>query len=504
MPTKPNVLLINTDHWSSPLLGAAGHPCILTPTLDTFCKNGVRFTNAYSEHPFCIPARRTLMTGASARAHGDRVFSPTMLMPDHLPTMAQTFRDAGYQAYAVGKIHVYPQRDRIGFDDVILDDEGRSIYNVADDYDIYLGDIGHTGRQFDHGMGNNQYTYRAWHLPEATHPTNWTTRMMARMIKRRDPRRPAFWYLSYRHPHPPLVPLQAYLDVYRDIPIDEPFVGEWARDRGELPYNAQATQSRGDLYGAGAIIDARRAFYALCTHIEHQIRIIIGTLREESLTNDTIICFTSDHGDMLGNHGMWAKRVFYEYSAGIPMILVGLPDDARVGNNRVDDRLVGLQDVMPTLLDLCGIEVPETVEGLSMVGDVKREFLFGEAGEDAHSSRMVHDGRHKLIYYPVGHYFQLFDLREDPHEMVDLFSDHAYADVLSRLTEVLEGQMYGSDEKWLEDGKLVGEPARRFTPGPDRTLSAMRGDQWPFPPATEEGFLEWFPEVKGEEEEEEG
>ena len=235
MRTKPNVLLINTDHWSSPLLGAAGHPCILTPTLDTFCKNGVRFTNAYSEHPFCIPARRTLMTGASARAHGDRVFSPTMLMPDHLPTMAQTFRDAGYQAYAVGKIHVYPQRDRIGFDDVILDDEGRSIYNVADDYDIYLGDIGHTGRQFDHGMGNNQYTYRAWHLPEATHPTNWTTRMMARMIKRRDPRRPAFWYLSYRHPHPPLVPLQAYLDVYREIPIDEPFVGEWARDARRTP-----------------------------------------------------------------------------------------------------------------------------------------------------------------------------------------------------------------------------------------------------------------------------
>ena len=153
---------------------------------------------------------------------------------------------------------------------------------------------------------------------------------------------------------------------------------------------------------------------------------------------------------------------------------------------------------MPTLLDLCGIDIPETAEGLSMVGDSKREFLFGEAGEDAHSSRMIHDGRHKLIYYPVGHYFQLFDLQEDPHEMVDLFSDPAYADVLSAMTETLVGQMYGSDEKWIENGKLIGEPGRQFKPGPDRTLSAMRGDQWPFPPATEGGFLEWFPESPGE------
>ncbi len=117
---------------------------------------------------------------------------------------------------------------------------------------------------------------------------------------------------------------------------------------------------------------------------------------------------------------------------------------------------------------------------------------------------MIHDGRHKLIYYPVGHFFQLFDLKEDPDELVDRYSDPAYADVLSRLTEMLEEQMYGSDEKWMEDGELVGEPGRQFKPGPDRTLSAMRGDQWPFPPATEEGSLEWFPESPDEKTDETG
>ena len=200
MSTKPNVLLISTDHWSAALFGAAGHPTIQTPTLDELCRSGVRFTNTYAECPVCIPARRTLMTGTTPRTHGDRVFKDKLTMPA-VPTMAQTFRDAGYQAYAVGKLHVYPQRDRIGFDDVILDEEGRVQYGVLDDYELFLGDQGYAGRHFDHGMGNNEYVNRPWHLPEETHATNWATNQMARFVKRRDPNRPRF--LVYFLPSPP-------------------------------------------------------------------------------------------------------------------------------------------------------------------------------------------------------------------------------------------------------------------------------------------------------------
>jgi len=153
MESKPNFLVVSTDHWAASLLGAAGHPTIQTPTLDTLAQSGVRFNNCYSSCPVCIPARRTLMTGTSPKTHGDRVFQPELPMPE-LPTMAQTFRDAGYQAYAVGKLHVYPQRDRIGFDDVILEEEGRVLYGVIDDYEIFLADKGFAGQQFDHGMGN--------------------------------------------------------------------------------------------------------------------------------------------------------------------------------------------------------------------------------------------------------------------------------------------------------------------------------------------------------------
>ena len=177
---RPNVLLVCTDHWPARLLGCAGHPDILTPTLDQLAGNGIRFTRAYSTTPICIPARRDLMTGTTPRTHGDRTFKEQEPMPAGLPTMPQTFRDAGYQAFAVGKLHFYPQRARIGFDDVIGHEEGRHHVGGADDYERHLADAGYAGREYTHAMGSNVYTTRPWHLPEALHATNWTVREMSR------------------------------------------------------------------------------------------------------------------------------------------------------------------------------------------------------------------------------------------------------------------------------------------------------------------------------------
>ena len=477
MDEQPNVLLICTDHWPASLFGVAGHPAIQTPTLDTLARAGIHFTNAYSECPVCIPARRTLMTGTPPRTHGDRVFRDAQL-PD-VPTLAQTFRDAEYQAYAVGKLHVFPQRDRIGFDDVILAEEGRLQYGVIDDYELFLGDQGYAGQQFTHGMCNNGYLNRPWHLPEHCHVTNWTTQQMARMIQRRDPTRPGFWYLSYCHPHPPLDPLQCYVDMYREIVPPEPYCGEWARDFDTLPYTLKGNAGEGKTFTEHQVRSARRAFYAMCTHIDHQIRVVIGTLQEEGLLDNTIIMFTSDHGDMLGNHGLWAKCLFYEDSANVPMILVGATSDNRVGHHRTDDRLAGWQDVMPTLLDLCGIDIPSSVEGISMVAEQKREYLYGECREGSLATRMIHEGRYKLIYYGCGNRTQLFDLEEDPNECRDLSESVSHTEIRDRLIDILIGELYGSDEEWVQDGKLAGIPDQEYSPRPNRSLSGQRGSHWP-------------------------
>ena len=247
--------------------------------------------------------------------------------------------------------------------------------------------------------------------------------------------------------------------------------------------------------GQREIEDATRAFYALCTHIDHQLRVVIGTLREEGVLDNTAICFTSDHGDMLGRHGMWAKRLFYEQSANVPMILSGPAGDSRVGHHRVDERLAGWQDVMPTLLDLAGIAAPASVEGLSMLAGARRDWLYGEVGEGEHATRMIRKGDHKLIYYPAGNVRQLFNVEEEGEDF-DLAGDPEHESVLEDLTEILIAQLYGGDEKWVRGGKLAGLPGRGFKPGPNRGLSSQRGHHWPPPPKTDMQQIQWHSEDK--------
>ncbi len=492
---RPNVMLVMVDQWAGPLLGAAGHPFIQTPTLDRLAAMGVRYSRAYSECPICIPARRTLMTGTTTRTHGDRIFGTVNRMPG-LPTIAQSFRDGGYQANAVGKLHVYPPRDRIGFDDVLLSEEGRPHLGAVDDHDLYLADRGHAGKQFMHGMNNNDYMHRPWHLPEDCHVTNWASEQMCRVIKRRDPTRPSFWMLSYTHPHPPLVPLESYVELYRALGVDEPLQAEWARDSEKLPRALRMIRDFYPAYSPPVIAEIRRAYYALCTHIDHQLRIVLGTLREEGLLDDTIILLAADHGDMLGDFGLFAKRTYFERSANVPMILTGPAGHPRIPAGRTDDRLVGLQDIMPTLLSLAGIAVPQSCDGLDMTAESVRSELYGDCLESAGASRMLHDGRHKLIWYPAGNAFQLFDMDEDPSETRDLASDPAYAATLAGLQERLAERCYGADidQGWVKDGKLTGFDPGPYTKKMDRSFSGQRGLHYPQPPEAAKEQMVGFPQ----------
>ena len=480
---KPNVLLVCVDHWGGRLFGRLGHPSILTPSLDALMASGITFTNAYSTSPVCVPARRDLYTGTVPRTHGVRTQPNETPMPSGIPSMPQVFRNAGYQAYGVGKLMIYPGRDRMGFDDILINEEGRHMYGVgADDYEMFLTEQGYPGQEYTHGSGND-YVTRAWHLPEYTHPTTWTARELSRFIVRRDPTRPAFWYLSFHAPHPPLTPPAPYIDLYRDVEIDEPFIGDWARECAQWRYDLDPTAlaSTRMSYRSDAVLRARRAFYAACTHVDNQLRTVIGTLGEEGVLDQTVILFTADHGDMLGNHLMYGKSVFYEDSAKIPMVL--LPTQAQteeMGSDVIDDRLVTLCDVMPTLMELCGIPVPDHADGVSMLSGERRDYLYGELGEGLRATRMVRDARFKLVYYAVGDRTQLFDLEVDPDELHDLAGAAGYGDVIARLKEVLISHLYGSDLDWMDGNRLVGlpEPQGPLPQKPDRTLRSQFG--WRF------------------------
>lgn len=133
MLARPNLVFIMPDQLRPDFLGCYGADFIDTPAIDALATRGVRYTRAYSESPIGIPARRTLLTGTDTRTHGDRVFNTVNPWPHHLTSLPQAFRDAGYRAHAVGKLHVYPPRDRIGFDEVRLAEEGRPHPGATDD-----------------------------------------------------------------------------------------------------------------------------------------------------------------------------------------------------------------------------------------------------------------------------------------------------------------------------------------------------------------------------------
>lgn len=475
MPNEAkHVLLISVDHMPGSLLGIRGRRDIMTPTLDSLAGSGILFENCYSTCPVCIPARRSLMTGMTPRSHGDRVYSDSMPMPP-VETLAEAFGKGGYQTFAVGKLHVYPQRNRIGFHDAILQEEGRYEFGLTDDYEVWLGEQGYAGQEFLHGMGNNTYYTRPWHLPEYTHPTTWATREMMKVIKRRDPTRPSFYYISYQFPHPPLVPLKEYLDMYGEVLLEPPYCGSWVDESAIVRlFTEQARR-----YSDREKVLAKKAFFAQCTHIDHQIRLLIGTLRECNLLDHCIIGFLSDHGDMLFNHNMVAKRCFYEDSANVPLILSGKPLQKFSG--RRETKLASLEDVMPTLLTACNLPVPESVEGINLLGDERHPLIYGEVGNGLKATRMVRTEQFKLIYYPCGNQLQLFDLEQDPKELTNLIHKPDYATVKNELVSELMDHMYGNDLDWIQNGRLTGVPEPDCSQRVDFTLYNQRGYHWPAP-----------------------
>ena len=171
-------------------------------------------------------------------------------------------------------------------------------------------------------MGCNGYVVSPWPYDLMLHPTAWVTTQSIDFLRRRDPSKPFFLMASYHRPHPPLDPPQAYLDIYRDVPLPPLARGDWVGGEG-LPHVSQRTHSIDSpkMLDAAQIDRARRAYYAQCTFIDHQINRLIMALLEHHVFQDTAIVFVADHGDMLFDHDLEAKALPYEGSAAVPLII---------------------------------------------------------------------------------------------------------------------------------------------------------------------------------------
>ncbi len=475
---RPNLILITVDQWRGDCLGSAGHPVVSTPYLDEMALEGVRFSSAYTACPSCIPARAALFTGLSQETHG-RVGYRDGVSWDYPVTLAGELTAAGYQTQAIGKMHVYPERSQLGFQNVILHDGylhfarqayGRSL-DLVDDYIPWLRR--ETGRQadhFDHGLNCNSFVARPWDKDEYLHPTNWLVSEGIDFLRRRDPRKPFFLYLSFHRPHPPLDPPAWAFEQYLHREMPAPPVGDWAGY-----FSRWADPLRHDLAVGEipheALQRARAGYYGLLTHIDHQLNRFFETLNAWELLDSAWILFTSDHGEMLGDHHLFRKTVPYDGSARVPFILRG-PRGSGLQCGTSCSAPIELRDVMPTLLDAAGIPVPPSVEGRSCLplargGSIPwRADLHGEHTYRDQSIHYVTDGATKYVWFSGDGVEQLFDLRVDPQELRSLAGLAECQDVLREWRGRLIHALRGRPEGFVEGDALVpGRPVSACLPG---------------------------------------
>lgn len=458
----PNILLLMTDEQRGDCLGSerkrSGIP-VRTPFLDELALNGTRFSAAYSACPVCVPARRTTMTGQRPSSHGLLCNGWAPLLA---PTLPQVLHDHGYQTHLVGKLHFKPQRARFGFDAMDWADSP-VIAGDSNDYTRFLRENGVGPDAFragqHHGCTSNGVPTAPWHLDDRLHFTSWCSTKAVDFLERRDPSCPFFLKVSFVHPHQPLTPPRYLLEKYLrpECPIPEPFVGDWARvfaddEWPNLPVDAWRIN-----LPLEEMRYMRAAYYATVEHIDLQIGRIL-----RNIPKNTVVIFTSDHGEMLGDHQWQRKRNPWEPSARVPMI-VQLPEGYDQANGQTCDAPVELMDIMPTLLAAAGADIPETVDGSSMLplcaGDQSRwrDYVHGECNtmvEFGSGMQYVTDGKQKLTWFPGRGEGQFFDLENDPKEMTNCIDDPVYADAVRLWTGRLIEELEGRPEGFVASGKL--------------------------------------------------
>lgn len=466
---RPNILLITTDQQRFDGMSLNGNSLLRTPIMDNLAAKGMNFTRAYTTCPSCIAARRTILTGQAPSTHGlvgydeHAPFDPKYTLPGLLSR-------AGYQSQLVGKLHQQPMRRRFGFDNMImsLSPAARpdSEYTRPNDYvDWYKEKTGGRDPQVL-GISGNSRVARPWTQDEYLHQTTWVTTEAIRFLTQtRDPSCPFFLHLSYWAPHPPLIPPQAYWDRYQRMREQwRPVLGEWCPDEEPAACGIVHDSPTGP-FTLEEMRDAMAGYYGLINHIDDQLQRLMEAYfayMGPRGKDPVYILFTSDHGEMLGDHHLYRKALGYEASAHVPFFiggrnvpLAGKPSDA----------LVCLEDLLPTCCEMAGVEVPADakVDGKSLMPVVRgekasvRDDLHGEHAGGFANHFLVH-GKHKYIWYANKNEEQLFDLEADPRECKDLSGNAA---LLKPMRERMAARIKGREDYTYDTAKLKPLANRR-------------------------------------------
>ena len=480
MAEGSNILFLMADQLSPHALPFYGHPIVRAPHLQSIAERGTVFDSAYSNSPLCVPARMALMTGQFSSRVG--VYDSGSELPATVPTMGHYLGLSGYETCLAGKCHFVGPDQQHGFEHRLNTDVEPADFTMTADWtrpDDIL-DWYHTLKNVTAAGVAERSTHQEYDEETAYKATRWLFDWA-----RKPDRRPFFLYVSFAHPHDPYVTPQRYWDLYdhrsidmpavAPIPVDErDFFGKWLYrhyDRSEFTLTDEHVRT------------ARHAYYGSISFMDDLIGGILGALQRIRVLDNTTVVFCADHGDMLGERGLWYKMAPYERATRVPLVIApaGGQDACRVTEN------VSLVDLMPTLLALAGgnttVNPVEPIDGNSllplMLGDAADwpdeaacELFFEGLAEPA---LMLRKGRYKYVRC-TRQVELLFDMVADPDELHDLSSDPSHRHIL----EALRGRVVARwDFQSLTQDILLSQRRRHLIL---QSMAARGGHSWDFQP----------------------
>lgn len=439
--TRPNILLLYTDQQRWDALARAGNPHIHTPNLDRLAADGVMFTNAFCNNPVCMPSRQSMLSGQYPSSLG--CCCNGIEMDETVPMIHTVLKPYGYHAANIGKLHFKNHSDRdhrephpsYGFDTLILSDEP-GCYDDAyikwvEANDPAAVDVCRctsppacVGERIEKQPRNTQHPYVFEGPEHLTHTAFVADQTIEFLRRHRDDT--FFAIAGFFAPHAPLNPPRRFVDMYDPATLPLPLMND-------------------DQNGLGLSDDQWREvkayYYALVTHVDDQVGHILAALDELGLADDTVVVFTSDHGEYLGDHGAVQKGPpGFDSCVHVPLI-VRYP--RVIASGETSDALIEAVDIAPTLMDLCGVQTPPIFQGRSFAPLLKgepyelRESIFIEYRDPFQLSwKAVRTHAHKYCRSGAGAEL-LFDLAADPGELTDLACDPAYAATLADMRHEL-------------------------------------------------------------------
>lgn len=427
--SKPNIVFIMADQMAAPALPIYGHKVVKTPNLEKLADKGVVFDNSYCNFPLCAPSRFSMLTGQLCSRIG--TYDNGAEFPASIPTFIHHLRTLGYHTCLSGKMHFVGPDQLHGFEERLTMDIYPPDFSWTGDWEKGIVSFGDVDNVLNAGL-----CQRSMQLDYDEEVFNCAEQKIYDIARTKE-RPPFFLTISFTHPHDPYTVTPAYWNRYNHNDIDMPAVKK-------IPMEKLDVHSRG-IYACHKIDrttitekqiqNARHGYYGSISYIDDKVGQLIETLEWAGLMDNTIIMFTSDHGDMMGERGLWFKKTFWEWATRVPLIFYS-PDHFK--SRRVDLN-VSLVDLFPTILELAGgnlSDVVDQIDGQSLCNllqgndqdwpDTVYSEVLSEGVVVPHI--MIRRGRYKYMYgeddKPL-----LFDLATDPLELTNMAGQQKYQDL---------------------------------------------------------------------------